>query len=226
MKQGHSIDGALPDDMRRGGSFTWPPNHTAYAWEAMQGAIVQAELLYRQGYDTWQWEDQALLRATEFLYSIGWQPTGDDTWQPYLINARYDTNFPAPASAASGKNMGWTAWTHQYADPVGSPLPAASAAADLGLLALYADAESGTPAGKSPRLPSRLASASDVSPLYETPVEAATDAALTDYVAERLSPYLSPDDSFGLDSEPQQPSENDLNLALLGFDENLLADLI
>jgi len=191
MKQGHSIDGALPDDMRRGGSFKWPPSYTAYAWEAMQGAIVQAELLYRQGYDTWQWEDQALLRAAEFLYSIGWQPSGDDTWQPHLINARYDTNFSNSASATSGKNMGWTAWTHQYADPAGSQVPVASAAADVGLLALYANAESGTMAGETPSVPSRLASASDVSPLYDTPDAGATDAALTDYVADRLLPYLT-----------------------------------
>ena len=32
------LDGALPDDMRRGGVFQWPPTFTDYAWEAMQGA--------------------------------------------------------------------------------------------------------------------------------------------------------------------------------------------
>jgi hypothetical protein len=111
-KDGHSIDGALPDDMRRGGSFKWPPNPTGYAWEALQGAIVQAQILHRAGYPAWQWEDQALLRAVNFLYTINWPPEGDDSWQPWLVNSAYRSTFSAAAPAQPGKNMGWTDWTH------------------------------------------------------------------------------------------------------------------
>ena len=112
-KNGISIDGALPEEMRRGDSFTWPPAETGYPWEGLQGAVVQAEILYRAGYDTWQWEDQALLRAAQFLFDIGWKPTGDDEWVPWLIDARYGTNFADDLDASPGKVMGWTAWTHQ-----------------------------------------------------------------------------------------------------------------
>lgn len=116
-KSGHSIDGALPDDMRRGCPFQMPPCHTAYAWEAMQGAVVQAEILHRQGYDAWQWQDRALLRAAQFLYDLDqrysdWWAEGDDEWQVWLINAAYGTSFPSETPARFGKNMGWTDWTH------------------------------------------------------------------------------------------------------------------
>jgi hypothetical protein len=115
VKLGHPIDGALPDDMRRGCSVRWPPCETGYAWEAMQGAIVQAELLSRAGYDVWNWQNQALLRATQFLYNLdkeigGWWAAGDDTWQPWVINKAYGTSFLA--GSGIGKNMGWTDWTH------------------------------------------------------------------------------------------------------------------
>lgn len=113
--QGHNVDGMLPDDIRRSGSFTWPPSGAKaqmYSWEGLQGATVAAQLLTRAGYPAWEWSDQALLRAARFLYSIDWPATGDDGWQPWLINYAYGTMFAATSSATPGKNMGFTQWTH------------------------------------------------------------------------------------------------------------------
>ncbi|MEZ4662269.1 MAG: alginate lyase family protein [Caldilineaceae bacterium] len=120
MKDGHSIDGALPEEMRRGGAFQWPPAPTGYPWEALQGALVQAELLQRAGYPAWEWEDRALLRAVEFLYGIGWVPTGDDEWQVWLINHAYGVDYATDPIALPGKNMGWTSWTHSQDRPAAS----------------------------------------------------------------------------------------------------------
>jgi hypothetical protein len=111
-KESHSIDGALPEEMRRGGRFRWPPGETNYPWGALQGALVQAEILHRAGYPTWEWADKALLRAVQFLYDIGWEPVGDDEWQPWLVNYAYGTNFQTSTLVPPGKNMGWTHWTH------------------------------------------------------------------------------------------------------------------
>lgn len=116
-KEGHSIDGAQPEEMRRGGKFRWPPKRTNYPWGGLQGALVQAEMLCRAGYPAWEWEDSALLRAVEFLYEIEWPPTGDDEWQPWLVNYAYGTDFPAPVTTRPGKNMGWTDWTHSESRP-------------------------------------------------------------------------------------------------------------
>lgn len=122
-KNGHNIDGALPEEMRRGGTFQWPPAETGYAWEGMQGVIVQAMLLHRAGYNVFEWQDRAILRAYEFLYRIGWTPTGDDKYQVWLINYAYGTNYPT-SSAGKGKNMGWTDWTHARKSTSGSsPAP-------------------------------------------------------------------------------------------------------
>ena len=118
-KSGHNIDGVLPDDQRRGGGFTWPPPKENYVWEGLQGAIVEAVILHRAGYDVWNWEDQALRRAVDWLHKeANFPATGDDTWQPHIINHCYGTSFPAPVPSRTGKNMGYTDWTHGPDSPV------------------------------------------------------------------------------------------------------------
>ncbi len=133
-KQGHSIDGALPDDMRRGASFQWPPASTGYPWEGLQGAVVQAELLDRAGYPAWQWENRAILRAVQFLYSINWPAESDDTWQLWLINQAYAANFATTTQTSLGKNMSWTSWTHATSGtpPTNQP-PVVNASADTSI---------------------------------------------------------------------------------------------
>jgi hypothetical protein len=115
-KDGHSIDGALPDDMRRGGPFRWPPHYTQYPREALSGYVALAEILYRQGYDVYGWEDKALLRACRFLFGLEQEVPEEDWWEPgvpayWIINLRYGASFPVTGSG-SGRNVGWTDWTH------------------------------------------------------------------------------------------------------------------
>ncbi len=115
-KGGHSVDGVLPDDQRRGGGFKWPAPKENYVYEALQGALAQAVILARAGYPVWNWQDRALLRAFQWLHNeTNFPASGDDTWEPYIINYYYRTNFPAPAVASAGKNVGWTDWTHAAA---------------------------------------------------------------------------------------------------------------
>jgi hypothetical protein len=103
----------MPDDQRRGGTFRWPPPKENYAYEGLQGLLVQAQILRRAGYDSFQWQDSALWRAFNWLYTQALFPaTGDDSWQPHLVNRIYGSNFPAPLPSRPGKNMGWTDWTH------------------------------------------------------------------------------------------------------------------
>ena len=122
MHEGHSIDGAQPEEMRRGCSIQFPPCETNYPWGGLEGALVIAEILHRQGYGAFEWQDQALLRAVQFLWDLdqqypgdGWWASGDDEWQIWLVNHAYGTDFPAPMPAREGKNMGWTDWTHDRA---------------------------------------------------------------------------------------------------------------
>lgn len=112
-KRGHSIDGVLPEEQRRSGSFSWPPEKENYVYEGLQGAIAQAVMLNRAGFDTFAWSDNALLRAFTWLHEEAKFPAeGDDTWQPHIINKIYGSQFPAPVPAKPGKAIGWTDWTH------------------------------------------------------------------------------------------------------------------
>ncbi|HEX6885088.1 MAG TPA: alginate lyase family protein [Planctomycetota bacterium] len=111
-RDGHSLDGVLPDDQRRGGGFTWPPPRENYVYEALQGALLQAMVLSRAGYPAWEWGERALLRAALWLAREADYPAeGDDTWQPHVLNHVYGTRLRAPLPARPGKSVGWTDWT-------------------------------------------------------------------------------------------------------------------
>lgn len=120
IKSGHNIDGALPDDMRRGGSFTWPPKYTNYAWGALGPALVEGTLLERAGYPAYTWSNSALKRAVSFMDrldkefpSTGWWASGDDEWAAHLANYAYPGNgWKEKTPARYGKSMGWTDYTH------------------------------------------------------------------------------------------------------------------
>jgi hypothetical protein len=115
---GHPIGGVLPDDQRRAGAFTWPPPQENYVYEALQGALLQAVVLWRAGYDTWEWGDRALLRAALWLDDVADFPArGDDTWQPYVVNAFYGSSLRTVVPARPGKNVGWTDWTLSTLEP-------------------------------------------------------------------------------------------------------------
>jgi hypothetical protein len=113
-KDGHVIDGVIPDDQRRSGGFAWPPPRENYVYESLQGTIVQAAILDRAGYPAFTWQDRAVLRAFRWLQDQASYPAaGDDEWQMHVVNFFYRANLPAPIPARPGKNMGFTDWTHR-----------------------------------------------------------------------------------------------------------------
>lgn len=116
-REGHSIDGVLPDDQRRSGTFVWPPPKENYVYEAMQGALVQAVLLERAGSrDVWKWQDAALLRAYEWLYrQASFPAASDDVWQLPIVDRHCGTHYWDGSAARPGKTLGWTDWTHALA---------------------------------------------------------------------------------------------------------------
>lgn len=114
QKQGHSIDGVLPDDQRRCGGFGWPPCLTNYSWEGLQGIWAQAVMLHEKGYDVFNWENQAILRAVKWLYNEAKHPaSSDDSWQLPLVDYYFGTSYYSGSATSPGKNVGWTDWTHQ-----------------------------------------------------------------------------------------------------------------
>lgn len=118
-RNGIDLDGAQPEEMRRGGALTSPPARTGYAWEALQGATVMTQLLARHGYpDAWSWGDDALRRAVDYLGRLdaahgGWWATGDDLWIVWLVNHGTGSRYPTQVGVRAGKNLGFTDWTHR-----------------------------------------------------------------------------------------------------------------
>lgn len=112
----HSVDGVLPDDQRRAGGFAWPPPHENYVYEALQGATVAMAVMTRcrfPGPAALNWSDRALERAWDWLHDqCHFDASGDDEWQPWVVNRLYGRSFPTTTPASSGKGMGWTDWTH------------------------------------------------------------------------------------------------------------------
>ena len=101
----------MPDDMRRGGSSPVVGDlGQSYTWEALQGTVLQAELLSRNGYPAWDWQNRAILRAFTRIHVLGYPAAGDDRWQPWLVNRRYGTSFPASTSTTAGKSFGYADW--------------------------------------------------------------------------------------------------------------------
>ncbi|MFC1483605.1 T9SS type A sorting domain-containing protein [Candidatus Neomarinimicrobiota bacterium] len=116
VKQGLNIDGIMPDDMRRGASFSNPPVHTGYAWEALQGIVSGARILQRIGMPIWEVADSAIYRACYTLQvrwenQFGdWKADGDDLWMLAILDDAYGTNWSASQPERlwqHGKNVGW-----------------------------------------------------------------------------------------------------------------------
>ena len=155
------VDGCLPEEMRRLGALDClacgavpsvacynradaldgglPPGISAtnYPWEALQGLVMQAYLLWRCGFDCFAWEDAAIERTHRFLYvtyGIRAQDTWsdptqgddpgccdgvsnraqvDDTWVPHVVACLYGSSFlegELVYGGKPGKNCGFADW--------------------------------------------------------------------------------------------------------------------
>ncbi len=117
---GIDLDGAIVRDIDRGGNRRWPPGRAGigYTLESLQGLILQAELLTRNGYgDAWTWSDSAIRRASGIVTRSG--EAGGLTWNrsaisqhvPWLLNARYGLDLPT-MPAGQGRIFGYTDWLY------------------------------------------------------------------------------------------------------------------
>jgi hypothetical protein len=124
-----SVDGIIPDDMRRcsgcSGSYPiYPLPYEDYVYGALNGATMQAEILYRLGHPVYEWQNQALLRTFEWLHSPVWENntdfradgrgnTANDKNPVWIINKNYGTSFYHESGIAASEIMGFSDWTHQ-----------------------------------------------------------------------------------------------------------------
>jgi hypothetical protein len=140
----YQVGGVLPEEQRRAGGFSWPPPKENYVYEGLQGAMAEAVILKRAGYDVFNWQNKALLRAFQWLQTqANFLAEGDDVWLPHLVNYFYGRGtLPAVSGTRPGKNVGWTDWTHSGVASTSSSDPSAPSTTSLiaGTYTPYADA--------------------------------------------------------------------------------------
>ena len=115
-KEGLSLDGLQPEEMRRGAPFTTQNiTPTGYPFEALQGWIMAARILERQGMPIWEEGDRALYRAVYALqvylterYGTSWSFSGDDLWMLEFVDRVYGSDFAKNKQVwGHGKNAGY-----------------------------------------------------------------------------------------------------------------------
>jgi hypothetical protein len=113
------IDGAIINDMRRGGRYQWPPGFTAYPWTGLAGFVPAAVILQRAGYPAFEVGDRAVLRTIEYLSFLKTE-TGNRVWFDgvrggevvQLVNYYYGTAYPVSRPVPIGHTLAFTDWTH------------------------------------------------------------------------------------------------------------------
>lgn len=116
---GIRLDGAISNDMSRGGALADPPGYTSYPWVGLEGAVPAAVILARAGFPSWDVASEALRRAAEYLHGLR-VSTGNPDWYDdrraayvkHLLNRAYGLSYPARLPAGIGRTTGFTDWTH------------------------------------------------------------------------------------------------------------------
>ncbi|CAN5122882.1 hypothetical protein BH09PAT1_BH09PAT1_0930 [soil metagenome] len=119
-KGGCRLDGAISNDMSRGGTYSCNPGFTPYPWVGLEGVVPAAVVFHRAGYPAFTIANNAILRTHEYLWDVR-QRTGNSGWFDgtraneviHLVNVAYNKNFLMNTPVAgSGRTVDFTLWTH------------------------------------------------------------------------------------------------------------------
>jgi hypothetical protein len=124
-RDGHSLDGVIPEDQERCGEYSWPPCATSYIHGATDGMTLSFWMLARQGEDPWAWGDRAALRQMRWKYEVGQPPHSGYRWQIPVVEAAYGLDLPGNDPAETSTNFGYADWwaTPSGAQPTESERP-------------------------------------------------------------------------------------------------------
>jgi hypothetical protein len=115
----HRLDGAIVNDMSRGGDYQWPPGLTDYPWVGLEGLVPAAVILANAGFPAFRAGDRAILRAVDYLWQLRVE-TAHANWFTgsrsgeiiQLVDATYGRDYPHEDPVGAGRTVGYTDWTH------------------------------------------------------------------------------------------------------------------
>ena len=113
---GPEKDGMIVEDISRSAiSFPgYDSTGIGYTMESYQGLLLSAILLERQGYDPFNWGDQALRRVMDWLVREG-KPQGNNSsverHQSWVAQHFYGKSYPT-VPANMGRTFGFTDWLY------------------------------------------------------------------------------------------------------------------
>lgn len=119
-RDGVRIDGAIVNDMSRGGILADPPGYTQYPWVGLEGFVPAAVILERAGYPAFEVADRAVLRSVEYLWHLR-ITTGNSEWFDgersaaviHLTNVAYGRSFLlSEGPIGGGRTIGYVDYTH------------------------------------------------------------------------------------------------------------------
>jgi hypothetical protein len=118
-RDGHRLDGVIPEDQERCGPFSWPPCETNYIHGAADGMLLSFWMMARQGENPWAWGDRAALRQMEWKYEVGQPPYEGFRWQIPVVESVYGVDLAGNDPTATSTNFGYADWwAPAYAGPV------------------------------------------------------------------------------------------------------------
>ncbi|HMJ04191.1 MAG TPA: hypothetical protein VK506_14715, partial [Conexibacter sp.] len=107
--------GIIVEDLSRSaGSYPrWDSSGIGYTHETLGAMLTTATLLDAVGRPPWEWSDRAILRAANWLNSVG-RINGDwslNKWPAWVLNHVYGASFPT-TRALMGRQIGFTDWLY------------------------------------------------------------------------------------------------------------------
>jgi hypothetical protein len=110
VRDGHRLDGVIPEDQERCGEYSWPPCSTNYIHGAADGMTLSFWMLARQGEDPWSWGDRAALRQMQWKYEVDQPPYAGYKWQIPVIESAYGIDLDGNDPRATSTNAGYADW--------------------------------------------------------------------------------------------------------------------
>jgi hypothetical protein len=128
-----NVDGVIPDEQRKGGSYQLPVPQVQTVWSTIRFLTAAAWVLRQRGTDVFADQTSAIRRAAVWMRDQALlAPSSRSAWVTWVLNQVYPGLNLSTGSAFHDSAVGYTDWTHAFAVSA-VPLPAPRATGWAGM---------------------------------------------------------------------------------------------